>query len=290
MPKRELKTLSAKLTDEALSLCRAGEGHEAVKDQLRFAAAGVETHVREAIEHQTGRVAIAELKAAEKDCRETSYWLSLLTRNGILPKAEGEGVGLLCQKLQRRLGGAIREREARLAERTERPPSEVTIPTTRLLLRSFSGRYAVSLPTLVAEEERRLVGLTCRDREEALRQIRLWQERDEMLAVLRQRDGRFVGFVGLMAEAHPHIRRLTVAIAGDARLRGYGTEAVRGALSYGFSKLGMTVAVATLHREEAVMRKILTHCGFREEGILRGAAEDGGDLLRLSCLKEEWQS
>jgi len=291
MPKWELQAVSRELTDAVMTLCGERDGHEAMKDQLRFAAAGIEGHIREAAYHQASPEAVRELRAAEKDCREAEHWLSVLTRNGMVAQTEAEPIAVLCRRLQRSLGGSIREREARLDKKAgRRRCCEVAVPTSRLLLRSFSGRFAVSLPTLLEEEERTRVGLTCRDRQEAQEQVSLWQKSDEMLAVVRQSDERFLGFVGLMKETVPHVRRITVAVAPDVRLCGYATEALRGALAYGFRKLGMTVAVARLRREETAIRRILLHCGFSEDGILRRAAQDGSDLVCLSLLKEEWQS
>lgn len=290
MPKRELPAVSRALTDAVMTLCDEMAGHEAMKDQLRLTAIGVESHVREAAFHQARPEAVSELKAAEADCREVIYWLSVLTRHRMVSETSAEPAELLCQKLQRRIGGSIREREARLDEKAGRHRGcTVAFPTSRLLLRSFSGRYAVSLPTLLEENEKASVGLTCRDRKEAQEQIALWQTGDEMLAILRQSDERLIGMVGLMKDAHPHIRRVTVAITPDARLCGYATEALRGALAYGFHKLGMTVAVARLRREETVMRKILRHIGFSEDGVLRRADSDGADLICLSLLKEDLQ-
>lgn len=290
MPKRELPTVSRELTDAVMMLCGETEGHEAMKDQLRLAAVDVENHVREAAFHQARPEAVRELKAAEADCREITYWLSVLMRHRIVSEKGAEQVDLLCRKLQRRLGGAIREREARLDEKAgRRRGCAVAVPTSRLLLRSFSGRYAVSLPTLLEENEKASVGLTCRDRQEAQEQIALWQTGDEMLAVIRQSDERLIGVVGLMKEPYPHIRRVTVAITPDARLRGYAVESLRGALAYGFDTLGITVAVARIRQEETVIRKILRHVGFSEDGILRRAAADGADLICLSVLKEDFQ-
>ena len=290
MPKRELPRVSRELTDAIMALCSETTGHEAMKDQLRLAAVGVESHVREAAFHPARPEAVTELKAAEKECREVIYWLSVLARHRMVSEKDAEPVELLCQKLQRRIGGAIREREARLDEKIGRHRScTVAFPTSRLLLRSFSGRHAVSLPTLLEEDETSSVGLTCRDREEAQEQIAEWQTGDEMLAVIRQSDERLIGMVGLMKESYPHIRRIAVAITPDARLCGYATEALRGALAYGFHKLGMTVAVARVRQEKTVIRKILHHIGFSEDGVLRRADADGADLLCLSLLKEDFQ-
>ena len=75
MPKRELPSVSRALTDAVIALCSETTGHEAMKDQLRLAAVGVESHVREAAFHQARPEAVAELKAAEADSREVTYWL-----------------------------------------------------------------------------------------------------------------------------------------------------------------------------------------------------------------------
>lgn len=290
MPKRELPAVSRALTDAAMTLCRGTADYEAMKDQLRFAAIGAEAHIREATFYQGKPEAVHQLKAADKECREVEHWLSVLARNGMVKAGEAESVMLLCGTLRRCLSGGIREREARLAEKEGRSQRrEMSFSTSRLLIQRVSGRLAVSLPTFLEKDEMAAMALVCRNREEAQEQINRWQTGDEMLAITRQSDGRFIGLVGLMQEASPHARRVTVAITPDARLCGYATEALRGALAYGFHKLGMTVAVARVRQEEAVIRKILRHIGFSEDGVLRRGFADGADQLCLSLLKEEWQ-
>ncbi len=288
MERGELSVKSVALTDAVLALCGETADYEALKDQLRLAAVGVEAHIREAILCGRNPEAVAQLKDAQRDGREVAHWLSVLERNGIVSKKKAEAVFLLQEALQRRLGRVIREREKRLAEAAERP-KEVTVSSSRLTLRHMGWQLAPLLPSLFEEGVWERLGFACPNRERAGELVRRWQTGDEMLAIIRSSDERLIGVVGLMREPPAHARRVLVAIAPHARLCGYATEALRCALAYGFSRLGMTVAVAQLPMADRVMSKILRHCGFSEEGLLRRAAEDGNDLLRLSLLREEYE-
>ncbi len=288
MGRGELSIKSEALTDAVMALCGETADYEALKDQLRLSAVGVEAHIQEAILCGRSPESVAQLRDAQRDGREVAHWLSVLARNGIVSKEKAEAVSLLQEALQRRLGSVMRERERRLAETAGRP-REVAVPTSRLLLRHMGLRLAPSLPALFEEGVWQRLGFSCQSRETAEELARRWQTGDEMLAMIRSSNERLIGVVGLMREPHAHARRVLVAVAPHARLCGYATEALRGALTYGFSRLGMTVAVAQLPMADRIMGKILLHCGFSEEGLLRRAAEDGSDLLRLSLLKEEYE-
>lgn len=290
MAESQLEQLAEAFVLSAARRCREDPGHEILKDQLLYAAAQIENHIREAGFLQGQPEAVSELKNAERACREADYWLSLLVRSGIWDKESISSLDMNGRKLKRMLGTSRRAREVRLADRAGKHKPQIAVwPTSRLLLRSWNGRFSMSLLTLLSEEEKQLLSFSYANREEALALIRSWQEKDEMLAVIRQRDDRVIGLVGLLQDgANPQSRRLLFAIAKEMRCCGYATEAVRGALDYGFRKLGMTVAVARTRQEEAVARRLLTHCGFLTDGILRAASMHGDNWVYQSLLKEEW--
>ncbi len=81
---------------------------------------------------------------------------------------------------------------------------------------------------------------------------------------------------------------------GDKRYwgKGYGTDAMRSLIDYGFKKLGLHriyVYVFAYNKRSIAMNKKL---GFRKEGVLRDGASYKGkfhDELVMGLLKSEWK-
>ncbi len=291
MPRRELLPRCRELSELVWALCRETAGHDTLKEQLLLAVANMERHLMEASGTRMDPDAIDSLKEAVRDCREAAYWLSALARNGVLPREGVKKPETLCVLLQRHIGGSLRDREASLAARHETLRPDVSLTTSRLTLLTFCGRHEKSLYSLLADPAMGEIGCYAPTREEALGRLHQWERQEDVLAVERRRSDGLVGIVTLTADPRNAARRyLACGIREENRLSGYGTEAVQGTLTYGFAKLGMTVATALLPEDNTGMRRILSYWGFREEGLLRRASPDGRDLLSFSLLKEEWES
>ena len=75
------------------------------------------------------------------------------------------------------------------------------------------------------------------------------------------------------------------------RGKGYATDAVRTILAYGFDNLGLERISASTVQHNIGARRSLEKCGFRQEGILRGASYFAGkrhDKILYGLLREEW--
>ena len=74
----------------------------------------------------------------------------------------------------------------------------------------------------------------------------------------------------------------------DYRRNGFGAEAVRGMLDFGFRKLDLSVIAAWVHAANIKSARVLEKCGFTLEGRLRRHGRDRGDTLCYSILSEEF--
>src|SRR3990172_127929 len=108
-------------------------------------------------------------------------------------------------------------------------------------------------------------------------------------------DEKYIGYCSLMDLRNPHGNLELGIMIGDREYwgRGYGRDAVRLLLDYGFRHLGARrIALTTHAKNERAIRCYLA-CGFVEEGRPRKVVWIEGeytDLVNMSILREEWQS
>jgi RimJ/RimL family protein N-acetyltransferase len=107
-------------------------------------------------------------------------------------------------------------------------------------------------------------------------------------------DGKYIGNIGLM-NLRDRNGNLELGIGiGDRAYwgRGYGRDAIKVMLHYGFHYLGVRrIALTTNAKNERAIRCYLA-CGFVEEGRPRKVLWIEGeyvDLVNMSILYEEWQ-
>ena len=108
-------------------------------------------------------------------------------------------------------------------------------------------------------------------------------------------EGKYIGYCSLMDLRNPHGNLELGIMIGDREYwgRGYGRDAVRLLLDYGFRHLGARrIALTTHAKNERAIRCYLA-CGFVEEGRPRKVVWIEGeytDLVNMSLLREEWQA
>ena len=106
-------------------------------------------------------------------------------------------------------------------------------------------------------------------------------------------DGAYLGYCGLMNPNSPHrCFELGICIGEPSQWgRGYGRDAVRVLLHYGFHYLsGRRIELTTHARNERAIA-CYRHCGFVEEGRARQAIWIEGeyvDLVNMAILRAEW--
>ncbi|MBI4927324.1 MAG: GNAT family N-acetyltransferase [Anaerolineae bacterium] len=108
-------------------------------------------------------------------------------------------------------------------------------------------------------------------------------------------DGKYIGDCGLMGMANPHgVGELGIVIGDrDYWGRGYGRDATRLLLHYGFHYRGLRRIVLTTHIKNQRAIRCYQACGFIEEGRQRKDVWLEGenvDLVKMSILREEWQA
>ncbi len=125
----------------------------------------------------------------------------------------------------------------------------------------------------------------------------------ESLASIRSRNGSdgfkvitdeeaqcFIGFISLSdMNRYDGYMEMEYAIAAEYRNKGYGTQAVKAMLDYGFTDMNLQVIAAWVRSHNLVSARILETCGFTLEGRLRRHARDRSDTLCYSILKDEWE-
>lgn len=107
-------------------------------------------------------------------------------------------------------------------------------------------------------------------------------------------DGKYIGDCGLMGLGDPHGSAELGIVIGDRDYwgRGYGRDAVRLLLHYGFHYLGLRRIVLTTHAKNPRAIRCYLACGFVEDGRPRKAVWVEGeylDVVNMSILREEWR-
>ncbi len=272
-----------------MTMCGKTKEHRILKEQLIQAAVGMGFHVRETAACSDRAARIAAWKEAARDSREAIWWLSVLSRGGWLDRIEAERAETVCRQIAARIGTACRRAEkAAPSGRSGRTVGGYL--TSRLAIRGFSLRDEAALSGLIEPGLAALLPIPAADGSRVSALLDRWRETGDMLAILHKQREEVVGMIGAVPDAaNPGRCRLTFAVRPDCRCRGYATEALGGMLRFRFSG-GLTVAAAETPPDNRAAIRVLLHCGFHRDGILRRALPDGRDLAVFSLLREEWEA
>lgn len=106
-------------------------------------------------------------------------------------------------------------------------------------------------------------------------------------------DGKYIGDCGLMGLGDPHGTAELGIFIGDREYwgRGYGRDAVRLLLRYGFHYRGLRRIGLGTHANNLRAIRCYLACGFIEEGRSRKAVWVEGeyvDVVSMGILREEW--
>lgn len=119
--------------------------------------------------------------------------------------------------------------------------------------------------------------------------------KDYVFGIVVRDEDRLIGTTGLHA-INPVTRSATFGLMiGDRRYhnRGYGTEATRLALRYGFRELNLNRIELSVYADNWRAIRVYQKCGFQHEGCLRQAIYRNGryvDEYRFAILREEWET
>lgn len=135
-------------------------------------------------------------------------------------------------------------------------------------------------PVNLAEERRWLEGL--HDKAE-----------DHVFGIVLREGERLIGSCGLHGTALPNRKGQLGIVIGekDAQGKGYGAEAIRLLLDYGFGTLGLHRVGLDVYSNNARGIRCYEKVGFRREGVRREARWWAGrwwDILDYAILDHEW--
>ncbi|HUU82615.1 MAG TPA: GNAT family protein [Phycisphaerae bacterium] len=117
---------------------------------------------------------------------------------------------------------------------------------------------------------------------------------DLVLGIVARQEDRLIG-VGGLSRIHAANRSATFGILiGDpgSQSRGFGTEATRLMLRYGFGELNLNRIALTVFADHQRAIRAYRRAGFVEEGRLRQACYRNGryhDELCFAILRSEWE-
>jgi RimJ/RimL family protein N-acetyltransferase len=108
-------------------------------------------------------------------------------------------------------------------------------------------------------------------------------------------DGQYIGYCGLRHLQDRHGNLELGMLIGDRAYwgRGYGRDAIRLLLDFGFRFLGARRIELTTHAKNERAIRCYLACGFVEEGRPRKVVWIEGeytDLVNMSILSDEWQA
>lgn len=108
-------------------------------------------------------------------------------------------------------------------------------------------------------------------------------------------EDKLIGGVGLWLDTWSHADAWLGITVGDREYwgRGYGTDAVRLAVQYGFWELNLRRISLALHAYNERALKSYQKIGFQLEGRMRGEGLRDGiryDSLWMGILREEWEA
>lgn len=120
-------------------------------------------------------------------------------------------------------------------------------------------------------------------------------ETDRPFTIYEQATWRPIGTTGLHNVDHRHRRAGFGILIGESECRGkgYGTEATRLMLDYGFTALGLHNIMLTVFEFNLAGQRVYRKAGYREIGRRRQSLSMGGrwwDEIYMDCLASEFTS
>lgn len=117
---------------------------------------------------------------------------------------------------------------------------------------------------------------------------------ESVLWTIESLDGRLLGNIELRLTLASRRAELGIAVQDKTKWsKGFGTDAIKLALEYGFDDLELNRIELTVDSENGRGRRCYEKCGFVEEGLLRQHRfVEGrfGDTVVMSVLRSEWEA
>ena len=120
------------------------------------------------------------------------------------------------------------------------------------------------------------------------------QEGEVVLGIARREGEQLIGTCGLHGLKGPHRTAELGILIGEERFhgQGYGTEAIRLLLAYGFQTLNLHRVGLRVYENNPRAIRCYEKCGFRREGVQRESRWWEGrwwNTLEYAILEKEWR-
>jgi RimJ/RimL family protein N-acetyltransferase len=120
----------------------------------------------------------------------------------------------------------------------------------------------------------------------------LWADPSEIRFIIEADDGRPIGGIGLLGIHRAGRAEVSIAIGEKPYWsRGYGADAVRTLLRFGFGELDLRRITLIADADNARGIACYLRCGFRHEGVLRAWHRHGDvhhDVNVFGLLRADW--
>lgn len=172
---------------------------------------------------------------------------------------------------------------------------DTVLETERLAMRPYGeADIAELMPLIGAREVAATTGriphpYTLEDAKQFLALIET--DREVRMAITLRDSGRLIGGIGLRLVEEHRQAEIGYWLGVPYWGKGYGTEAAREMLRYGFEELHLHRIFATHFKQNAASGRILDKIGMRHEGCQRGHFRKWDqfvDLELYGLLREEW--
>ncbi|MCL2485756.1 MAG: GNAT family N-acetyltransferase [Endomicrobia bacterium] len=173
-----------------------------------------------------------------------------------------------------------------------------TIETERLILRAFRESDLDDYNEYSSQPE---TGPNAgwkphESKEESLKWLKEFIEKDESWAVIEKESGKLIGITALYPDKkrqHDDARNLGYVFNSKFWGKGYATESSLAAIKYAFETMKLELLSINHFTFNERSMSVIKKCGFRYEGTLKEAFKsfDGNvyDDVLYSMTKEEWK-
>lgn len=181
----------------------------------------------------------------------------------------------------------------------KQPNGPPVIPGKRLVLRPFVMSDAPAVATLAGDADVAATALSIPhpyDEGMAVGWIRTHESEFEHvgsvnLAVELVAVEGLIGAISLTVDSQHELAELGYWIGKPYWGNGYGTEAARMLIQYGFTAMGLNRIEATYLPRNVASGRVLEKVGMQREGLMRQCIKDSDrfeDRLQYAILKEDW--
>lgn len=114
MRENKLADLSLEFSVNIIKLCEQIQGHPSLRNQLERSATSIGANIHEANYAQSKADFISKLQISLKECFETEYWLTLLTRVSLIEPEISKRLSNQCGSLRPMLIASINTAKSNL--------------------------------------------------------------------------------------------------------------------------------------------------------------------------------